>query len=478
MSIKRNTELFWQSNDGDYSEEFVISANNMLSVRVTSDDKLVQQIAIKRRNENDEVFLRVGSDEPIGEIIEKRNQIVSGIKAAIKRRSSCPLAAANQKIRARILATNKSLAILFNQLVVGGIISNQQFWMEYIDETSIQLIKNVQQQTLPTGLITPLKVSVSKDGKTVVDLPPELITTIFHLNPSVREKYLECVPGKMSDNRFWADYMKCLLAGDADPHDALLFQMGDARMAILEAIEENEDVIEEIRRKMLGPEDHQKTTEKKKETSISQLMNLHSIRMLRNVAPCPKYVGKTPSKESTELEPKQEKVEWSAHVRHILPSFENQDDISVHFASTCSARIDEDFFDSGDRGHGMNTVKSASTTVAKWYRQMQEKKRSHKEKNIFELDPQVNQAVISANEMLSHFWKCFPVTNSALGNKLVSFGMQLKKFRDKRVSVLLAKVSEECDIAALTQSREMLDFGIEAFKRYMSTIGQIGDFSQ
>ncbi|KAL7675397.1 hypothetical protein ACOME3_001658 [Neoechinorhynchus agilis] len=125
--------IFWTSFDEDRSKQIVISASNVISVRVTPNSKSVQQIAIKRSDQEEETVFKMGMDTSLKDRIKSKNSIIDGLKSMMKMKSNDLESIHLQKIRTGILGSNKQLLALYDQLVVGGVISNNRFWDEYVD---------------------------------------------------------------------------------------------------------------------------------------------------------------------------------------------------------------------------------------------------------------------------------------------------------------------------------------------------------
>ncbi|KAJ1345399.1 hypothetical protein BSLG_000912 [Batrachochytrium salamandrivorans] len=115
-----------------------------------------------------------------------------------------------QDIQARqtLLSRNKDLAKIHKEIVMGGLISEQDFW-----STRRQTIVNQEWQTFQkkgpsSGSLADIKPTVDGDGSDVkYTLTPDIIHSIFTEYPGVHKAFQDHVPDKMTEKEFWGKYL-------------------------------------------------------------------------------------------------------------------------------------------------------------------------------------------------------------------------------------------------------------------------------
>ncbi|KAK4363933.1 hypothetical protein RND71_015291 [Anisodus tanguticus] len=140
------------------------------------------------------------------------------------------LSATEMGRRIKLLQENSELQKLHRQLVIGGILSEAEFWAARKVSSWRLLTVIITAFYLANGLQKLLEQSENKkpkqrvalkndmwsvkplsDGQTnrvTFNLTPEVIHQIFAEKPAVRQAYLNFVPGKMSEKEFWTKYSR------------------------------------------------------------------------------------------------------------------------------------------------------------------------------------------------------------------------------------------------------------------------------
>ncbi|KAG9159953.1 hypothetical protein Leryth_005698 [Lithospermum erythrorhizon] len=111
--------------------------------------------------------------------------------------------------RIKLLQENSELQKLHKQFVIGGILSEAEFWAT---RKKLLYQKGSKPPKQPVALRNDLLITKpSSDGqsnKVTFNLTPEIIHQIFAEKPAVRQAYLSFVPNKMTDLVFWTKYSK------------------------------------------------------------------------------------------------------------------------------------------------------------------------------------------------------------------------------------------------------------------------------
>ncbi|GJY65742.1 general transcription and DNA repair factor IIH subunit TFB1-1 isoform X1 [Tanacetum coccineum] len=99
---------------------------------------------------------------------------------------------------------------LHQQFVMGGVLSETEFWATRKKLVDVNASRRVKQRV---GLKSDMTFNVkpSSDGqsnKVTFSLTPEMIHQIFAEKPAVRQAYLNFVPNKMTERDFWTKYWR------------------------------------------------------------------------------------------------------------------------------------------------------------------------------------------------------------------------------------------------------------------------------
>ncbi|KAJ3086843.1 RNA polymerase II transcription factor B subunit 1 [Quaeritorhiza haematococci] len=114
-----------------------------------------------------------------------------------------------QEIQARqtLLSKNKELAKLHRQLVIGGVITEEDFWENRKFMLVNQTWQASQKKGTPSEWSVDIKPTTSSEGSDmVVTLNAETIHSIFIHFPAVAKAYKDNVPDKMTEKEFWKQY--------------------------------------------------------------------------------------------------------------------------------------------------------------------------------------------------------------------------------------------------------------------------------
>ncbi|KAK4789355.1 hypothetical protein SAY86_020674 [Trapa natans] len=117
---------------------------------------------------------------------------------------------AELEVRIKLLREDSELQKLHKQLVIGGILTEAEFWA-----TRKRLLereygnKRKQRVGFKSAMISDIKPAT--DGRTnrvTFSLTPEIILQIFAEKPAVHQAFLSFVPNKMTEMDFWTKYFR------------------------------------------------------------------------------------------------------------------------------------------------------------------------------------------------------------------------------------------------------------------------------
>ncbi|KAL3355685.1 hypothetical protein AABB24_016722 [Solanum stoloniferum] len=119
------------------------------------------------------------------------------------------LSATEMGRRIKLLQENSELQKLHRQLVIGGILSEAEFWAakkKLLEQSENK--KPKQRVALKNDMWSVKPLSDGQTNRVTFNLTPEVIHQIFAEKPAVRQAYLKFVPGKMSEKEFWTKYSR------------------------------------------------------------------------------------------------------------------------------------------------------------------------------------------------------------------------------------------------------------------------------
>ncbi|CAK9152209.1 unnamed protein product [Ilex paraguariensis] len=119
------------------------------------------------------------------------------------------LSHAEMERRIRLLQEDSELQKLHKQLVIGGVLSEAEFWAtrkKLLDENASR--KSKQQVGLRNDMFHVKPSSDGSSNKVTFNLTPEIIHQIFAEKPAVRQTFLNFVPSKMTEKEFWTKYSR------------------------------------------------------------------------------------------------------------------------------------------------------------------------------------------------------------------------------------------------------------------------------
>lgn len=119
------------------------------------------------------------------------------------------LSPAEMERRIKLLQEDSDLQKLHRQFVIGGILSEAEFWA-----TRKKLLghdysgRPKQRVALKNDMWSAKPLSDGQSNRVTFNLTPEIIHQIFAEKPAVREAYLSFVPTKMTEKEFWTKYSR------------------------------------------------------------------------------------------------------------------------------------------------------------------------------------------------------------------------------------------------------------------------------
>ena len=109
----------------------------------------------------------------------------------------------------RILLENPNLYQLYNDLVVSSIITSEDFWNHYAEASNLKTETNKSSQLMGISQSFLSNLRPKTDGTSIsVNLTFDDKQSIFKTYPSVRQKFSQLVPHKLSEADFWKKFIQ------------------------------------------------------------------------------------------------------------------------------------------------------------------------------------------------------------------------------------------------------------------------------
>ncbi|XP_073039548.1 general transcription and DNA repair factor IIH subunit TFB1-1-like [Primulina eburnea] len=119
------------------------------------------------------------------------------------------LSTSEMECRIKLLQENSELQRLHKQFVIGGILTEAEFWAtrkKLLEQNDNRRPK--QWVALKNEMWTVKPLSDGQSNRVTFNLTPEIIHQIFAEKPAVRQAYLNFVPSKMTEKEFWTKYSR------------------------------------------------------------------------------------------------------------------------------------------------------------------------------------------------------------------------------------------------------------------------------
>ncbi|KAI0930476.1 hypothetical protein AcW1_009147 [Taiwanofungus camphoratus] len=113
------------------------------------------------------------------------------------------------RLRKKVLLSTPELAALHRELVMGGHITENEFWEGREHLLLAQAATESQKRGKPGQLVDPRPQTV--DGEVKIVITPQLVHDIFEEYPVVAKAYSDNVPKKLSEAEFWKRYFQSKL---------------------------------------------------------------------------------------------------------------------------------------------------------------------------------------------------------------------------------------------------------------------------
>ncbi|XAR56833.1 hypothetical protein NMG60_11037454 [Bertholletia excelsa] len=120
------------------------------------------------------------------------------------------LSTAEMERRIKLLQEDSELQKLHKQFVIGGILTEAEFWATRKKLLNRDTSKVIRQRVgFKSAMLADVKPSADgRSNRVTFNLTPEIIHQIFAEKPAVHEAFLKFVPNKMTEKDFWTKYCR------------------------------------------------------------------------------------------------------------------------------------------------------------------------------------------------------------------------------------------------------------------------------
>lgn len=197
---------------------FSFTSTNSIEDREEFKREISQVIAQNRATQETP---QAPSSKPVERIPEATNTVVANHEAIDKGKSVDPLQ--DWRLKKRVLQNDGQLRQLHKEMVIGGEISEGEFWDGREELLYHEARLDAQTKGRSAQMVDP-RPETTENGDITISVTPQLIHDIFEQYPVVQKAYNENVP-PLNDQLFWTRYFRSKLF---NRHRSSARQPGDA----------------------------------------------------------------------------------------------------------------------------------------------------------------------------------------------------------------------------------------------------------
>ncbi|MCL7045103.1 hypothetical protein MKW94_008499 [Papaver nudicaule] len=114
------------------------------------------------------------------------------------------------ELRMKLLAENSELQKLHKQFVIGGVLTEAEFWATRKKLLAVDVSKRSKQRLgFKSAMLADVRpLTDGRTNKVTFSLTQEIIQQIFTEKPAVHQAFLKFVPSKMTEKDFWTKYCR------------------------------------------------------------------------------------------------------------------------------------------------------------------------------------------------------------------------------------------------------------------------------
>lgn len=390
----------------------------------------------------------------------------------------------------KILIENPQVYQLYNDLVVAGVVSAEDFWKNYVDFEEFNSESKNQTTGIAQGFMSHINPKSDGSNGLVYHISLDDIQSIFKTYPAVKQKYTQNVPHKMTEKDFWSKFFQSYYFRRDQINTTTTDLFADC------AIKEDDELKKKAAKLLVNPTD---VIESQKEilnedgfgltdfvsNKSSNLSNQNLIKRYNYYSM--RVLSAMEESSSTDPKLKKQKAVPTTRIpaKKVRLDEEIEDLEKFHLHDLRGAQLNLKHVDRYFRGLKSGANKTSASDLAliahdpkilsqktlnevfNW--NMDVKKIANPSlaisilvdlspgsqlmqkdgiQNLKEEIPKRNQEevkalYISSCEMLRHFWACFPPKNEQLENKLKLMKETLECFYQQKIISLHDRLNKE-----------------------------------
>ena len=194
-----DTKLLWRPENNN-EPDFTVDCIDIQIQKISSANTKKVKLQLVLDNENSPTFYFNSS-----QALEQRNNLKDRLQELISGAKSQQL---DYNAKIRKLKDDSSLLRLYNELVASSnpILKAEEFWTIHSDSLRFD---PPQDTGIPTSLLTELQTG-SEVEQQKYTLTQETTQHIFKMYPAVRKKHIELVPDIINEENFWKNVLQSL----------------------------------------------------------------------------------------------------------------------------------------------------------------------------------------------------------------------------------------------------------------------------
>ncbi|XP_067931403.1 general transcription factor IIH subunit 1-like [Watersipora subatra] len=421
------------------------------------------------------------------------------------------------EMKHKMLQEDKQLFQLYNDLVVSGVISAEEFWSNRSHLTKEKISDQNQNIGVSPSFLSEIKPTSDGSNSISYNLTSDMIDSIFRTYPQVKKKHFECVPHEMCESEFWTKFFQshyyhrdrinlgskdvftdCAKTDDTEMAKDLMSEVAGG-MVDMTSLADNpigEDFGESATNDLLGKAS---STAANSNQTIIKRFNHHSTRILKTAEEKSRqHATEEPSRpENTDSQANKRKMEelttledLQSDAPHSKKSQLSLSKVSRYFHGPVADNPQPTYRSTESM---MRAANALVQEVEQWSGDIKNNLTSDVARDILtqlspggtlmqgmsltsmsdlvpgEIRAELKNLYCALNELLRHFWACFPTQTKQLEEKLVKMEQNLQRFTTSKLQPFKEKIHHYSFSFNLTDHMEsQLSTAIERYQKWIS----------
>lgn len=396
----------------------------------------------------------------------------------------------------RIFKERPEMYQLYKDLVVGGIITSDEFWENQNLNTNKPVNSEDQEVGIASGFLAELKPDMHGCNELRFNLTADNINAIFKMYPGVKKKYVGTVPSEVTEKEFWSEFFQSQYF-----HRDRIQKSTSSKDVFGDLAKKDEEAqLKKVREDFFDPlidftsacpnsEEGYGSGFKQKTLGESLLkqFNNQSLLILQNT-----LKRKSPEKgKGPLLDVKKQRI------REAL-EFEDLDHVkSTHVPTLNILNMDKFSHKGGSEKEGNGHTngshvseqdfQSFKQSIQQWVPNLSQVMQADEaQQMIVDLSPggrlmtsnsdanfadiaskdlkqEMKKNYLAVAELLRHFWCCFPIKSPQLEEKVRRMASSIEKYRDTNLNNFINMQPASCNQLAVHMTK-MIDEALKKFR--------------